>query len=90
MQTTILGTKFFIHKSCLPPRIHLNPDRLVKAIRAVVTCVLPNSPIIALSALSDIVATSKPEKRLLPVVSKLIMQILALSLHFFSNLQLAR
>lgn len=38
----------------------------MKAIRAVVTCILPNSPIFVLSAHPDVVALSKPEKRGLP------------------------
>lgn len=60
------GEKVYINKSYLPPRIRLDPSRFVKPIRAVVICLLPNSPIFVLSAHPDTVALSRIERRQLP------------------------
>ncbi|KAI6186326.1 Protein RRP5-like protein [Aphelenchoides besseyi] len=58
--------KIFIHKSHLPPRLRVDPDRFARTIRAIVICILPNSPLFVVSAHPDIVALSKVDKRKLP------------------------
>ncbi|CAD5218145.1 unnamed protein product [Bursaphelenchus okinawaensis] len=59
------NTRAFVHKNALPPRIRLDPTRLGKSLRVVVTAILPNSPLFILSAQADIIATSNAAKKVL-------------------------
>ncbi|CAD5225467.1 unnamed protein product [Bursaphelenchus xylophilus] len=59
------NVRAFVHKSNLPPRIRLDPSRLGKSLRVIVTSILPNSPLFTLTAHPDIISTSNPAKKIL-------------------------
>uniref|UniRef100_A0A915ER45 S1 motif domain-containing protein n=1 Tax=Ditylenchus dipsaci TaxID=166011 RepID=A0A915ER45_9BILA len=60
------GTKAFVRKIHLPPRIRFDMDRCIKAFRVCVICCQQNSPLLVLSAHPDVIALAKVEKRVVP------------------------
>ncbi|CAJ0938990.1 unnamed protein product, partial [Mesorhabditis belari] len=53
----------FISSRLLPPRLRVDPSRLVKALRVIVLFCQQNSNLLVLGGHPDIIAISKPEKR---------------------------